>query len=146
MNAKENAAAVSDSHLQLQYELADACAETAALNEQLVIAREVLALQRTPQPQPQLLVLVDSFTHNAFTSDKISDSNTANKTNANAIEELLPSSAATRTLSAEAVTLRALLASLWKQRCIEEFYFGTGFCIILEFIGLNWIIIYTIFG
>ena len=52
MNAKENAAAVSDSHLQLQYELSDACAETAALNEQLVIAREVLALQRTPQPQP----------------------------------------------------------------------------------------------
>ena len=89
MNAKENAAAVSDSHLQLQYELADACAETAALNEQLVIAREVLALQRTPQPQPQLLVLADSFTHNAFTSDKISDNNTANKTNGNAIEELL---------------------------------------------------------
>ena len=74
MNAKENAAAVSDSHLQLQYELADACPETAALNEQLVIAREVLALQRTPQPQPQLLVLEDSFTHNAFTSDKIKKS------------------------------------------------------------------------
>ena len=74
MNAKENAAAVSDSHLQLQYELADACAETAALNEQLVIAREVLALQRTPQPQPQLLVLADSFKHNAFTSDKIKKS------------------------------------------------------------------------
>ena len=146
MNAKENAAAISDSHLQLQYELADACAETAALNEQLVIAREVLALQRTPQPQPQLLVLADSFKHNAFTSDEISDSNTANKTNANAIEELLISSAAARTLSAEAVTLRALLASLWKQRCIEEFYFRTGFCIILEFIGLNWIIIYIIFG
>ena len=146
MNAKENAAAISDSHLQLQYELADACAETAALNEQLVIAREVLALQRTPQPQPQLLVLADSFKHNVFTSDKISDSNTAYKTNANAIEKLLLSSAAARTLSAEAVTLRALLASLWKQRCIEEFNFRTGFCIILEFIGLNWIIIYIIFG
>ena len=74
MNAKENAAAVSDSHLQLQYVLSDACAETAALNEQLVIAREVLALQRKPQPQPQLLVLEDSFTHNAFTSDKIKKS------------------------------------------------------------------------
>ena len=146
MNAKENAAAISDSHLQLQYELADACAETAALNEQLVIAREVLALQRTPQPQPQLLVLADSFKHNVFTSDKISDSNTAYKTNANAIEKLLLSSAAARTLSAEAVILRALLASLWKQRCIEEFYFRTGFCIILEFFGLNWIIIYIIFG
>ena len=113
MNAKENAAAISDSHLQLQYELADACGETAALNEQLVIAREVLALQRTPQPQPQLLVLVDSYKHNVFTSDKISDSNKAYKTNANAIEKLLLLSAAARTLSAEAVTLRALLASLW---------------------------------
>ena len=146
MNAKENAAAISDSHLQLQYELADACAETAALNEQLVIAREVLALQRKPQPQPQLLVLEDSFKHNAFTSKKISDSNTAKKTNANATEALLLSSAESRTISAEAVTLRALLASLWKQRCIEEFYFRTGFCIILEFFGLNWIIIYIIFG
>ena len=146
MNAKENAAAVSDSHLQLQYVLSDACAETAALNEQLVIAREVLALQRKPQPQPQLLVLEDSFTHNAFTSDKIFDSNTANKTNANEIEKFLLSSANAKTLSTEAVILRALLASLWKQRCIEEFNFRTGFCIILEFIGLNWIIIYIIFG
>ena len=74
MNAKENAAAVSDSHLQLQYELSYACAETAALNEQLVIAREVLALQRTPQPQPQLLVLADSSILNTFTSDKIKKS------------------------------------------------------------------------
>ena len=99
------------------------------------------AATTTAAPRPS-----DLSKLNEMTSDKISDSNTANKTNANAIEELLPSSAAARTLSAEAVTLRALLASLWKQRCIEEFYFGTGFCIILEFIGLNWIIIYIIFG
>ena len=70
MNAKEKAAAVSERHLQLQYELADARAETAALNEQLVAAREALALQR--KPQPQLLVLADSSTLNAFTTDKIS--------------------------------------------------------------------------
>ena len=69
-NAKEKAAAVSERHLQLQYELADARAETAALNEQLVAAREALALQR--KPQPQLLVLADSSTLNAFTTDKIS--------------------------------------------------------------------------
>ena len=66
----KNAAAVSERHLQLQYELADARAETAALNEQLVAAREALALQR--KPQPQLLVLADSSTLNAFTTDKIS--------------------------------------------------------------------------
>ena len=70
MNAKEKAAAVSERHLQLQYELADARAETAALNEQLVAAREALALQR--KPQPQLLVLADSSTLNAFTTDQIS--------------------------------------------------------------------------
>ena len=70
MNAKEKAAAVSERHLQLQYELADARAETAALNEQLAAAREALALQR--KPQPQLLVLADSSTLNAFTTDKIS--------------------------------------------------------------------------
>ena len=69
-NAKEKAAAVSERHLQLQYELADARAETAALNEQLVAAREALALQR--KPQPQLLVLADSSTLNAFTTDQIS--------------------------------------------------------------------------
>jgi hypothetical protein len=77
MNAKEKTAAVSDRHLQLQNELADARAETAALNEQLASAREVLALQRTPQPQSQLLVLADSSKLNAFTSDKISASITA---------------------------------------------------------------------
>ena len=71
MNAKEKTAAVSDRHLQLQNELADARAETAALNEQLASAREVLALQRTPQPQSQLLVLADSSKHKAFTSDII---------------------------------------------------------------------------
>ena len=70
MNAKEKAAAVSERHLQLQYELADARAETAALNEQLAAAREALALQR--KPQPQLLVLADSSTLNAFTTDQIS--------------------------------------------------------------------------
>ena len=70
MNAKEKAAAVSERHLQLQYGLADARAETAALNEQLVAAREALALQR--KPQPQLLVLADSSTLNAFTTDQIS--------------------------------------------------------------------------
>ena len=69
-NAKEKAAAVSERHLQLQYELADARAETAALNEQLAAAREALALQR--KPQPQLLVLADSSTLNAFTTDQIS--------------------------------------------------------------------------
>jgi predicted nucleic acid-binding Zn-ribbon protein len=79
MNAKEKAAAVSERHLQLQYELADARAETAALNEQLVAAREALALQR--KPQPQLLVLADSSTLNAFTTDKISASITAVETN-----------------------------------------------------------------
>ena len=78
-NAKEKAAAVSERHLQLQYELADARAETAALNEQLVAAREALALQR--KPQPQLLVLADSSTLNAFTTDKISASITAVETN-----------------------------------------------------------------
>ena len=84
MNAKEKAAAVSERHLQLQYELADARAETAALNEQLVAAREALALQR--KPQPQLLVLADSSTLNAFTTDKISAASiTAVETNANAI-------------------------------------------------------------
>ena len=83
-NAKEKAAAVSERHLQLQYELADARAETAALNEQLVAAREALALQR--KPQPQLLVLADSSTLNAFTTDKISAASiTADETNANAI-------------------------------------------------------------
>ena len=66
----KKAAAVSERHLQLQYELADARAETAALNEQLVAAREALALQR--KPQPQLLVLADSSTLNAFTTDQIS--------------------------------------------------------------------------
>ena len=76
---KEKAAAVSERHLQLQYELADARAETAALNEQLVAAREALALQR--KPQPQLLVLADSSTLNAFTTDKISASITAVETN-----------------------------------------------------------------
>jgi chromosome segregation ATPase len=92
MNAKEKAAAVSERHLQLQYELADARAETAALNEQLVAAREALALQR--KPQPQLLVLADSSTLNAFTTDQISaasitadetdlaNANTNNNTNA----------------------------------------------------------------
>ena len=108
MNAKEKTAAVSDRHLQLQNELADARAETAALNEQLASAREVLALQRTPQPQSQLLVLADSSKLNAFTSDKISASITAVETNANATEALLLSSAAARTLVAEAVTQRAL--------------------------------------
>ena len=108
MNAKEKAAAVSDRHLQLQNELADARAETAALNEQLASAREVLALQRTPQPQSQLLVLADSSKLNAFTSDKISASITAVQTNANATEALLLSSAAARTLVAEAITQRAL--------------------------------------
>ena len=108
MNAKEKTAAVSDRHLQLQNELADARAETAALNEQLASAREVLALQRTPQPQSQLLVLADSSKLNAFTSDKISASITAVQTNANATEALLLSSAAARTLVAEAVTQRAL--------------------------------------
>ena len=83
MNAKEKAAAVSERHLQLQYELADARAETAALNEQLVAAREALALQR--KPQPQLLVLADSSTLNAFTTDQISAASiTAVETNANA--------------------------------------------------------------
>ena len=82
-NAKEKAAAVSERHLQLQYELADARAETAALNEQLVAAREALALQR--KPQPQLLVLADSSTLNAFTTDQISAASiTAVETNANA--------------------------------------------------------------
>ena len=108
MNAKEKTAAVSDRHLQLQNELADARAETAALNEQLASAREVLALQRTPQPQSQLLVLADLSKLNAFTSDKISASITAVETNANATEALLLSSAAARTLVAEAVTQRAL--------------------------------------
>ena len=108
MNAKEKTAAVSDRHLQLQNELADARAETAALNEQLASAREVLALQRTPQPQSQLLVLADSSKLNAFTSDKISASITAVETNANATEALLLSSAAARTLVAEAITQRAL--------------------------------------
>ena len=108
MISKEKAAAVSDRHLQLQNELADARAETAALNEQLASAREVLALQRTPQPQSQLLVLADSSKLNAFTSDKISASITAVETNANATEALLLSSAAARTLVAEAVTQRAL--------------------------------------
>ena len=83
MNAKEKAAAVSERHLQLQYELADARAETAALNEQLAAAREALALQR--KPQPQLLVLADSSTLNAFTTDQISAASiTAVETNANA--------------------------------------------------------------
>ena len=83
MNMKEKAAAVSERHLQLQYELADARAETAALNEQLVAAREALALQR--KPQPQLLVLADSSTLNAFTTDQISAASiTAVETNANA--------------------------------------------------------------
>ena len=86
-NAKEEAAAVlSERHLQLQHELADARAETAALNEQLAAAREALALQR--KPQPQLLVLADSSTLNAFTTDKISAASiTADETelaNANA--------------------------------------------------------------
>jgi len=76
---------VSERHLQLQYELADARAETAALNEQLVAAREALALQR--KPQPQLLVLADSSTLNAFTTDKISAASiTADETDlANAV-------------------------------------------------------------
>ena len=108
MNAKEKTAAVSDRHLQLQNELADARAETATQNEQLASAREVIALQRTPQPQSQLLVLADSSKLNAFTSDKISASITAVETNANATEALLLSSAAARTLVAEAVTQRAL--------------------------------------
>ena len=108
MNAKEYAAAVSDRHMQLQNELADARAETATQNEQLASAREVIALQRTPQPQSQLLVLADSSKLNAFTSDKISASITAVQTNANATEALLLSSAAARTLVAEAVTQRAL--------------------------------------
>ena len=83
MNVKEKAAAVSERHLQLQYELADARAETAALNEQLAAAREALALQR--KPQPQLLVLADSSTLNAFTTDQISAASiTAVETNANA--------------------------------------------------------------
>ena len=83
---KNAAAVLSERHLQLQYELADARAETAALNEQLVAAREALALQR--KPQPQLLVLADSSTLNAFTTDKISAASiTADETelaNANA--------------------------------------------------------------
>ena len=74
-NEEEEAAAVSERHLQLQHELADARAETAALNEQLAAAREALALQR--KPQPQLLVLADSSTLNAFTTDKISAASTA---------------------------------------------------------------------
>ena len=92
--------------------MADARAETAALNEQLVAAREVLALQRTPQPQSQLLVLADLSKLNAFTSDKISASITAVETNANATEALLLSSAAAKTRVAEAVTQRALDAEL----------------------------------
>ena len=48
-NEEEEAAAVSERHLQLQHELADARAETAALIEQLTAAREALALQRKPQ-------------------------------------------------------------------------------------------------
>ena len=118
------AAAVSERHLQLQHELADARAETAALNEQLVAAREALALQR--KPQPQLLVLADSSTLNAFTTDKISAAsitavetelanatNNAN-TNAQAAEAgaLLLSSAAARTRVAEAATQRARDAEL----------------------------------
>ena len=83
---KNAAAVLSERHLQLQHELADARAETAALNEQLVAAREALALQR--KPQPQLLVLADSSTLNAFTTDKISAASiTADETelaNANA--------------------------------------------------------------
>ena len=71
MNAKEYAAAISDRHMQLQNELADARAETATQNEQLASAREVIALQRTPQPQSQLLVLADSSKLNAFSSDII---------------------------------------------------------------------------
>ena len=74
-NAQEEAAVLSERHLQLQHELADARAETAALNEQLAAAREALALQR--KPQPQLLVLADSSTLNAFTTDKISAASTA---------------------------------------------------------------------
>lgn len=124
-NAKEEAAAVlSERHLQLQHELADARAETAALNEQLAAAREALALQR--KPQPQLLVLADSSTLNAFTTDKISAAsitavetelanatNNAN-TNAQAAEAgaLLLSSAAARTRVAEAATQRARDAEL----------------------------------
>ena len=72
MNAKKMAAVLSERHLQLQHELADARAETAALNEQLVAAREALALQRKPQPQLLVLVLADSSTLNEFTTDKIS--------------------------------------------------------------------------
>ena len=102
----------------------DARAETAALNEQLAAAREALALQR--KPQPQLLVLADSSTLNAFTTDKISAAsitavetelanatNNAN-TNAQAAEAgaLLLSSAAARTRVAEAATQRARDAEL----------------------------------
>ena len=57
--------------MQLQNELADARAETATQNEQLASAREVIALQRTPQPQSQLLVLADLSKLNAFSSDII---------------------------------------------------------------------------
>ena len=48
--------------------------------EQDAAAREALALQR--KPQPQLLVLADSSTLNAFTTDKISAASiTADETN-----------------------------------------------------------------
>ena len=119
---KNAAAVLSERHLQLQHELADARAETAALNEQLAAAREALALQR--KPQPQLLVLADSSTLNAFTTDKISaasitadetelaNANTNTKAQAAEAEALLLSSAAARTRVAEAATQRARDAEL----------------------------------